>query len=133
VLLTSPLVTAIVLAGMLLAAVGLSMVFEKRSFCRYLCPLRLHRLYSQVAPIELRIKHKPVCVTCDGKPCYNGSAEGYDAPGRLSRRHDQEYVLRPMLECIRTCRTTTSRQPPPNLPRTWNSLQRGWTKPSSPL
>jgi polyferredoxin len=55
--------------------------FEKRSFCRYLCTVGgFIGLYSQVAPIELRIKHKPVCVTCDGKPCYNGSAQGYGCP-----------------------------------------------------
>ena len=59
VLLTSPLVTAIVLAGMLLAAVGLSLVFERRAFCRYLCPVGgFIGLYAQVAPLELRIKDK---------------------------------------------------------------------------
>jgi ferredoxin len=105
VLLTSPLVTAIVLAGMLLAAIGLSMVFEKRSFCRYLCPVGgFIGLYSQVAPIELRIKHKPVCVTCNGKPCYNGSAQGYGCPwdvfpGGLTKNTYCGLCM----ECIRTC------------------------------
>jgi polyferredoxin len=105
VLLTSPLVTAIVLAGMLLAAVGLSMVFERRSFCRYLCPVGgFIGLYSQAAPTELRIKSKSVCVACVGKPCYNGSDAGYGCPwdvfpGGLTKNTYCGLCM----ECIRTC------------------------------
>jgi len=81
VLLTTPNITGIVLAAMLFAAIGLSTIFERRSFCRYLCPVGgFIGLYSQTAPIELRIKDKQVCVTCDGKPCYNGSQTGYGCP-----------------------------------------------------
>jgi len=105
ILLTSPLVTAIVLAGMLLAAIGLSMAFERRSFCRYLCPVGgFIGLYSQAAPIELRIKNKSVCTECIGKPCYNGSAEGYGCPwdvfpGGLTKNTYCGLCM----ECIRTC------------------------------
>ena len=75
VLLTTPNITGIVLAAMLFAAIGLSMIFERRAFCRYLCPVGgFIGLYSQTAPIELRIKDKQVCVVCDGKPCYNGAS-----------------------------------------------------------
>src|SRR5512142_2499870 len=66
VLLTSPGVTAIVLGAMLFAAVGLSAIFQRRSFCRYLCPVGgFIGLYAQAAPIELRIKDKSICVKCD--------------------------------------------------------------------
>lgn len=105
VLLTTPNVTGIVLAAMLFAAIGLSMVFERRAFCRYLCPIGgFIGIYSQVSPIELRIKEKQTCVTCRGKPCYNGSAAGYGCPwdvfpGGLSRNTYCGLCL----ECIRTC------------------------------
>jgi polyferredoxin len=105
VLLTTPLVTAIVLAVMLLAAIGLSMTFERRAFCRYLCPVGgFIGLYSQTAPIELRIREKPVCSACDGKPCYNGSTEGYGCPwdvfpGGLTKNTYCGLCM----ECIRTC------------------------------
>lgn len=104
-LLTSPLVTAVVLAGLLLAAIGLSAAFERRSFCRYLCPVGgFIGLYSQAAPIELRIKEKTVCAACLGKPCYNGSAEGYGCPwdvfpGGLTKNTYCGLCM----ECIRTC------------------------------
>src|SRR5512139_2131101 len=77
VLLTSPRITSVVLAAMLFAALGLSLVFERRSFCRYLCPVGgFIGIYAQASPLELRIKDKEVCVKCAGKPCYNGSSTG---------------------------------------------------------
>lgn len=105
VLLTTPKVTGIVLAGMLFAAIGLSAVFERRSFCRYLCPVGgFIGLYSQTAPIELRIKEKQVCVNCDGKPCYNGNENGYGCPwdvfpGGMTKNTYCGLCM----ECIRTC------------------------------
>ena len=105
VLLTTPNITGIVLAAMLFAAIGLSVLFERRSFCRYLCPVGgFIGLYSQTAPIELRIKDKQVCASCEGKPCYNGSAEGYGCPwdvfpGGLTKNSYCGLCM----ECIRTC------------------------------
>lgn len=105
ILLTTPNITAIVLAAMLFAAIGLSTVFERRAFCRYLCPVGgFIGLYSQTAPIELRIKDKQVCVTCEGKPCYNGSQAGYGCPwdvfpGGLKKNTYCGLCM----ECIRTC------------------------------
>ncbi len=105
VLLTTPNITGIVLAAMLFAAIGLSAIFERRAFCRYLCPVGgFIGLYSQTAPIELRIKDKQICVTCEGKPCYNGSQAGYGCPwdvfpGGLTKNTYCGLCM----ECIRTC------------------------------
>lgn len=105
VLLTTPNITGIILAAMLFAAIGLSAIFERRAFCRYLCPVGgFIGLYSQAAPIELRIKDKQVCVTCEGKPCYNGSSAGYGCPwdvfpGGLAKNTYCGLCM----ECIRTC------------------------------
>ncbi len=103
--LTSPKLTSVILAAMLFAAMGLSMVFERRSFCRYLCPVGgFVGIYSQTAPIELRVKDKRVCATCEGKPCYNGSASGYGCPWDVfppGLSKNTECGL--CLECLRTC------------------------------
>jgi len=105
VLLTTPNITGIVLATMLFAAIGLSTIFERRAFCRYLCPVGgFIGLYSQTAPIELRIKDKQICGNCEGKPCYNGSPMGYGCPwdvfpGGLTKNTYCGLCM----ECIRTC------------------------------
>ena len=105
VLLTTPNITGVVLAAMLFAAIGLSAVFERRAFCRYLCPVGgFIGLYSQTAPIELRIKDKQVCAACEDKPCYNGSSGGYGCPwdvfpGGLTKNTYCGLCM----ECIRTC------------------------------
>ncbi len=112
VILTMPQVTAVVLAAMIFIAIGLSMVFERRAFCRYLCPVSgFIGLYAQAAPLELRVKNKRVCATCADKPCYriptggnNGSAAGYGCPwdvfpGGLSKNTSCGLCM----ECLRTC------------------------------
>jgi polyferredoxin len=105
VLLTTPGVTAVVLACMLFLGIGLSMVFERRAFCRYLCPVGgFIGIYSQAAPVELRIKDKQVCVACEGKPCYQGSQSAYGCPwdvfpGGLSKNNYCGLCM----ECLRAC------------------------------
>ncbi len=105
VILTTPTVTAIVLAGMLFLAIGMSIVFERRTFCRYICPVGgFIGLYAQAAPLELRVKDKRVCATCKDKPCYNGSQVGYGCPwdvfpGGLTRNTYCGLCM----ECLRTC------------------------------
>jgi ferredoxin len=105
VILTNPAVTSIVLAAMLFLAIALSMVFERRAFCRYICPVGgFIGLYAQAAPIELRIQDRAVCRSCETKPCYNGSAAGYGCPwdvfpGGLVKNTYCGLCM----ECLRTC------------------------------
>ncbi len=105
VLLTTPGVTAIVLAAMLFLAIAMSMVFERRAFCRYACPVGgFIGLYSQAAPVELRIKDKRICAACDDKPCYRGSEKGYGCPwdvfpGGLTKNTYCGLCM----ECVRSC------------------------------
>lgn len=105
VILTTPIVTSIVLAAMLFLAVGISLIFERRTFCRYVCPVGgFIGLYAQAAPLELRVKDKRVCASCKGKPCYNGSVAGYGCPwdvfpGGLTKNTYCGLCM----ECLRTC------------------------------
>ncbi|HID85868.1 MAG TPA: 4Fe-4S binding protein, partial [Anaerolineae bacterium] len=81
VILTAPSVTGFVLLAFIVMAVVLSLVFERRVFCRYLCPVGgFIGLYSLVAPLELRVKDPGVCRQHREKECYLGSAEGYGCP-----------------------------------------------------
>ncbi len=102
---TRPLVTALLLLGLALVALGTHLVFERRVFCRYLCPVGgLLGVYSMAAPLELRARNLDVCRECRGKECYRGG-EGYPCPtfqfpgGALTRN---TYCLL-CTECLKAC------------------------------
>lgn len=51
-------------------AIVVSLVFEKRAFCSYLCPVgKLLGIYSLMASLGLRVKSKDVCKSCKTKDC----------------------------------------------------------------
>ena len=105
VVLTQPSVTGLVLLLFLIVALVTSLIYERRAFCRYLCPVGgFIGLYSQTAPVEVRVKDPAVCVVHSVKSCYTGSKEGYGCPwlvypGTLTRNINCGLCL----ECLRTC------------------------------
>ncbi len=102
---TRPLVTALLLAGLALVALATHLLFERRVFCRYLCPVgALLGVYSTAAPLELRARDLDVCRQCREKACFRGG-EGYPCPtfqfpgGGLARN---TYCLL-CTECLKAC------------------------------
>ncbi len=68
---SSPFLTGALILALIGGAVAFSMVFEKRSFCRYVCPIgALIGLYSLVSPVELRCRDKEVCRGHLEKDCF---------------------------------------------------------------
>jgi ferredoxin len=104
-ILTSPFVTALVLLAFILLSVATSLIFERRTFCRYLCPIGgFIGIYSQVAPVELRIKDEAVCLSHTEKTCYTGSDEGYGCPWfNLPAKVQANTFCGLCGECLRTC------------------------------
>jgi hypothetical protein len=105
VVLTQPGVTALVLGGLMLTATVTALVFERRAFCRYLCPVGgFIGLYSQVAPIEVRVRDASVCAAHTTKTCYQGSADGYGCPWQVyPGALDKNTYCGTCMECLRTC------------------------------
>jgi hypothetical protein len=105
VVLTQPKVTAVILAAFLFTAVVAALIFERRAFCRYLCPVGgFIGLYSQAAPLEVRVRDAAVCASHAEKTCYTGNSEGYGCPwgvfpGGLLKNTNCGLCL----ECLRTC------------------------------
>ena len=65
-----PFITAVVIVIILAAAVVFSMIYERRSFCRHLCPIgAVIGIYSMVSPIELRSCSKVRCDIHKRKTC----------------------------------------------------------------
>jgi polyferredoxin len=56
----------------------MGVVFKKRVFCRYLCPIGgMLGLYSKVGPVELFVKDDDVCDKCITKQCTKGEKKWY--------------------------------------------------------
>ena len=63
-------------AGYLLLIVSISvisgLVFEKNTFCRYICPVGYFLgIFAKMAIWGWRVKRKPVCESCSDKSCIN--------------------------------------------------------------
>ena len=67
---SSPFVTSVVIVIILAAAIIFSMIYERRSFCRHICPVgAVIGIYSMVSPIELRSCSKGRCDIHTRKSC----------------------------------------------------------------
>jgi polyferredoxin len=105
IILTRPNVSAWVLLVLVLIGVALSMLYEKRVFCRYVCPVGgFIGLYSLVAPVELRVADPMVCASHTTKDCVTGNERGYGCPwmvfpGALTRNA----YCGMCVECLKTC------------------------------
>ena len=105
VILTRPSVSGWVLLAFLAGAVGLAMLFERRTFCRYVCPVGgFIGLYSLVAPVELRVRDPRICQEHRTKDCYLGNEAGYGCPWlEQPWAMDRNASCGLCGECLRTC------------------------------
>jgi len=77
----SPRVTAAIVLFFAAAAVAVGLFYERRSFCRHLCPIGgLIGIYSMTAPLELRAKSASVCGADHDKTCFRGGPESRGCP-----------------------------------------------------
>jgi ferredoxin len=105
IILTLPVATGVLLSLFILLAIVLSLIYRRRIFCRYICPVGgFIGLYSMVAPLEVRVKDPEVCQRHCGKECIRGSEAGHgcpwmEYPGTL----DRNAYCGMCTECVKTC------------------------------
>jgi len=80
-IITRPIWTGVVLSMFIIGAAVTSVVYGRRIFCRYLCPVSgFTGMYSMVAPVEIRVKDAQICKEHIEKTCITGDAHGYGCP-----------------------------------------------------
>lgn len=105
IILTRPAVTAWMLATFIGLAVVSMLLFQRRVFCRYICPVGgFIGLYAMTAPVEVRVKDRDVCLRHCGAECVRGSADSFgcpwlEYPGSLTRNA----YCGMCTECIKAC------------------------------
>lgn len=80
-LVTRPIVSVIVLGGLIIVATILALIYRYRSFCMYLCPISgFLSLYSMTSALALRARDFEKCKQHKIKECFVGSKGGYPCP-----------------------------------------------------
>ncbi len=97
--------TALLLLFFTLLAVAMGAMFEKRSFCRYICPIGLVLgIFSMLSAIELRCKSRKTCHDHDIKECVIGTEEGKACPvGEFPQTMERNNQCIMCMECVKTC------------------------------
>ena len=77
-----PLFTGLMVVFIITFAVGTFLVFDRRTFCRYLCPLTalIGTVGSTGMVAGLRTRDRKMCFSCATKDCMRGSERGYPCP-----------------------------------------------------
>ena len=97
--LTDPRVTAWVLLALFGLAIVLSLVFERRAFCSYVCPIGgFSGIYAKTAPVELRVIDHSICAAHSEKTCYQNCPWGLYP---VALRDSSQCGL--CMECLRSC------------------------------
>jgi len=78
----TPSDTSFMVVGIVASAVLVFLVFERRTFCRYLCPLSalIGTVGAMGSAAGFRTRDRNVCLTCSTKECMRGGENGYGCP-----------------------------------------------------
>lgn len=101
----SPRITGWIVLFFVALAVAVGLRYERRSFCRYLCPIGgLIGLYSMTAPLELRAKDAGTCRTHADKTCYRGGEGARGCPMfEFPQAMDRNNYCTLCAECVKGC------------------------------
>jgi polyferredoxin len=100
-----PFLTGLLFIFITVIAIVTSLIYERRTFCRYLCPIGgLIGIYSLFSAVELRSKDCSVCKDHKTKECFVGGAKGRGCPMfELVPTMDSNNACNFCGECIKSC------------------------------
>jgi polyferredoxin len=78
----APADTSFMVIGIISSALLFFLVFERRTFCRYLCPLTtlIGSVGSMGSVAGFRTRDREVCLACKTKDCMRGGENGFGCP-----------------------------------------------------
>ncbi len=78
----NPAATSFMVIGIVASALVFFLVFERRTFCRYLCPLTslIGTVGSMGTVAGFRTRDRERCLTCPSKDCMRGGDQGFGCP-----------------------------------------------------
>ena len=78
----NPADTAWMVVGIVASALTFFLVFERRSFCRYFCPLTslIGTVGSMGSVAGFRTRDRGLCLSCETKDCMRGGKDGFGCP-----------------------------------------------------
>lgn len=72
----SPWWTAWLILGYFVAALVVDSLFQKASFCKWVCPIgQFNFVASTVSPLEVKVRDTDVCASCTTLDCIRGNAD----------------------------------------------------------
>ncbi|OGQ82674.1 MAG: hypothetical protein A3F90_19195 [Deltaproteobacteria bacterium RIFCSPLOWO2_12_FULL_60_19] len=101
----SPQMTAWVIVILSIAAVATGLFYQRRSFCRYVCPITgLQGLYSMLSPVALRARRRDQCLKECHQDCYRGGEQAagcpmFEFPMTMERNTFCNFCF----ECVKSC------------------------------
>lgn len=104
-LVTRPIVSAVVFGILFIVATGLALVYRLRAFCNYVCPISgFLSLYAMTSTVELRSVDKNECLRCKSKACIRGSEQGWACPWNVYMgKMDRNNYCGLCFECVKSC------------------------------
>lgn len=104
-LVAAPRVSGITVMMLILIPTLMSLFWELRAFCRYVCPVSAFvGPFSRMSSLALRHKSQQVCDQCKSHYCQKGSPKGWACPYGLNvgvMKENSDCGL--CLECTRSC------------------------------
>jgi hypothetical protein len=97
--------TAFLFLAILILSLGLALIYRRRAFCQYLCPVGgFLGTYSMASITEVRAIDRDICRKHKQKPCYAGGPDGWACPwkqynGTMNRNNYCGLCT----ECIKSC------------------------------
>jgi heme/copper-type cytochrome/quinol oxidase subunit 2 len=105
ILITRPVATALLFLAILILSLGLALIYRRRAFCQYLCPVGgFLGTYSMASITEVRAIDRDTCRKHKQKSCYAGGPDGWACPwkqyiGTMNRNNYCGLCT----ECIKSC------------------------------